>query len=138
MVREVAKLNFEGKLKTSMEEVGRAQQELDFGPWQATIAYGFPQHDGRRPPGTNDAHGVALVAQLGPDEFLVTGVDVSVSFHVPGRLPGMRMQILSAEEGSYQDGVWKSVRLWNGDETDRGLQFHSDDPAVVRIKLGKF
>jgi hypothetical protein len=50
----------------------------------------------------------------------------------------MRMQILSAEEGSYQDGVWKSVRLWNGDETDRGLQFHSDDPAVVRIKLGKF
>ena len=138
MVREVAKLNFEGKLKTSMEEVGRAQQELDFGPWQATIAYGFSQHDGRRPPGTNDAHGVALVAQLGPDEFLVTGVDVSVSFHVPGRLPGIRMQILSAEEGSYQDGVWKPVRLWNGDETDRGLQLHGDDPAVVRIKLGKF
>ena len=138
MVREVAKLNFEGKLKTSMEEVGRAQQELDFGDWQATISYGFPQHDGRRPPGTNDAHGVALVAQLGPDEFLVTGVDVSVSFHVPGRLPGMRMQILSAEEGSYQDGVWKPVRLWNGDETDRGLQFHGDDPAVVRVKLGKF
>jgi len=138
MARKIAKLNFEGKLKTSMEEVGRAQQELDFGPWQATIAYGFPQQDGRRPPGTSDAHGVALVAQLAPDEFLVTGVDVSVSFHVPGRLPGMRMQILSAEEGSYQDGVWKPVRLWNGDETDRGLQFHGDDPAVVRIKLGKF
>jgi hypothetical protein len=65
-------------------------------------------------------------------------VDVSVSFHVPGRLPGIRMQILSAEEGSYQDGVWKPVRLWNGDETDRGLQLHGDDPAVVRIKLGKF
>ena len=138
MDREIAKLNFEGKLKTSMEEVGKAQQELDFGPWQATISYGFPQYDGRRPPGTSDAHGVALIAQLGPDEFLVTGVDASVSFHLPGRAPGMRMQILSAEEGAYQNGVWKAVRLWNGDETDRGLEFHANDPVVVRVRLGKF
>jgi len=138
MVKEIAKLNFDGQLKTSIEESGQVQQELDFGAWQATVSYGFPQHDGRRPPGTNDAHGEALVAQCGPDEFLVTGVDASVSFHIPGRLPGMRMQILSAEEGSYDHGVWKTERLWNGDETDRGLQFHADDPAVVRVRLGRF
>ncbi len=138
MNREIAKLNFEGKLKTSMEEVGKAQQELDFGPWQATVSFRFPQYDGRRPPGTSDAHGVALVAQLGPDEFLVTGVDAAVSFHLPGRLPGMRMQILSAEEGSYQHGAWKPVRLWNGDETDRGLQFHAADPAIIRLRLSRF
>jgi beta-galactosidase GanA len=138
MNREIARLNFEGKLKTSMEEAGKSQQELDFGPWQATVSYGYPQNDGRRPPGTSDAHGVALIAQLGLDEFLVTGVDASVSFHLPGRLPGMRMQVLSAEEGSYQNGVWKSVRLWNGDETDRGLQFHANEPVVIRIRLGKF
>jgi hypothetical protein len=48
------------------------------------------------------------------------------------------MQILSAEEGSYDDGVWKTKRLWNGDETDRGLQFHAHDPAVVRVRLGRF
>jgi hypothetical protein len=138
MVREIATLNFEGKLKTSIEEAGQPQQEMDFGPWQATISYGYPQHDGRRPPGTNDAHGVALVAQLGKDEFLVTGIDASVSFHLPGRLPGIRMQILSAEEGSYDQGIWRAKRLWNGDETDRGLQFHADDPAVIRIRLGNF
>ncbi len=138
MVREIAKLNFEGQLKTSVEESGEAQQELDFGSWQATVSYGFPQQDGRRPPGTNDAHGVALVAQCGPDEFLVAGLDASVSFHLPGKLPGMRMQILAAQEGSYDHGVWKPKRLWNGDETDRGLQFHADDPAVVRVRVGKF
>jgi hypothetical protein len=138
MTREIAKLNFEGKLKTSMEENGRAQQELDFGEWQATVSYGYPQYDGRRPPGTKDAHGVALVAQLGPNEFLVTGIDASVSFHLPGKLPGMRMQILAAEEGVYENGVWKPKRLWNGDETDRGLQLYAEDPAVVRIKVGQF
>ena len=59
-------------------------QEVDFGQWQATVAFGFPQPDGRRAPGTKDAQGSALIAQLGPDEFLVTGVDASVSFHLPG------------------------------------------------------
>jgi Domain of unknown function (DUF5597)/Glycosyl hydrolases family 35 len=135
---EIARLNFEGRVKTAIEESGQAQQELDFGQWQATVSFGFPQHDGRRPPGTNDAHGAALVAQLGPDEFLVTGTDAAVSFHVPGRLPGMRMQILSAEEGTYKNGAWVRSRLWNGDETDRGLQFPQDDVAVVRVKLGQF
>ena len=68
MVREIATLNYEGKLKTSIEQTGLPQQELDFGDWQATISYGYPQPDGRRPPGNSDAHGVALVAQLGPDD----------------------------------------------------------------------
>ena len=50
----------------------------------------------------------------------------------------MRMQILAAQEGAFENGAWKAVRLWNGDETDRGLQFHEDDPTVVRVRLGKF
>jgi hypothetical protein len=135
---EIARLNFEGHLKTAVEGGGQSQQELDFGEWQATVSFGFPQYDGRRPPGTKDVHGAALVAALGPDEFLVTGLDASVSFHAPGRLPGMRMQILSAEEVTYKDGTWVQSRLWNGDETDRGLQFPQDDVSIVRVKLGKF
>lgn len=135
---EIARLNFEGSVKTAVEEAGEVQRELDFGSWQATVSYGFPQRDGRRPPGTKDGHGAALVARLGPDEFLVTGVDASVSFHLPNRLPGMRMLVLAAEEGTYKDGAWVSMRRWNGDETDRGLQFPLDDAAVVRVRLSRF
>jgi Domain of unknown function (DUF5597)/Glycosyl hydrolases family 35 len=137
MSREIAQLEFDGKLKTSVEEPGQATQELDFGAWQATVAFGFPQSDGRRAPGTKDAHGSAVVAQIGPDEFLVTGIDASVSFHLPGKLPWMRSEILSAEQGAYDNGVWKPLRLWNGDETDRGLCFHQQ-PEVVRVRLGRF
>jgi hypothetical protein len=50
----------------------------------------------------------------------------------------MRMQYLSVEEGTYQDGAWTKTRLWNGDETDRGLQFPSDDLTTVRVKVGTF
>ena len=137
MSRELARLNFEGKLKTAVELSGGAEQELDFGPWQASVRFGFPQHDGRRPPGTTDKSGRALVAQLGPNEFLVTGLDASIAFHIPGRLPGLRMQILKAEEGVYDHGTWHPIRLWNGDQTDRGLVLRGEG-ATVRIRLGTF
>ena len=137
MSREIAQLQFEGKLKTAVEEPGQTAQEVDYGQWQATVAFGFPQPDGRRAAGTKDAHAAALIAQLGPDEFLVTGVDASVSFHLPGKLPWMRSEIISAEQGSYENGEWKPQKLLNGDETDRGLCFQGK-PEVVRVKLGHF
>ncbi|HUN84787.1 MAG TPA: DUF5597 domain-containing protein [Terracidiphilus sp.] len=137
MDREIANLEFEGKLKTAVEEPGQATQEIDFGDWQATVAFGFPQPDGRRAPGTKDFHGAAVVAQLGPDEFLVTGVDASISFHLPGKLPWIHSQILTAEQGAYEDGAWKPLRLWNGDETDRGLCFY-EKPEIVRVTMSRF
>ena len=137
MSREIAQLEFDGKLKTAVEEPGQTAQEVDFDQWQATVAFGFPQPDGRRAPGTKDAHAAALIAQLGPDEFLVTGVDASINFHLPGKLPWMRSEIITAEQGAYQNGEWKLQKLWNGDEIDRGLCFY-DKPEVVRVRLGRF
>ena len=137
MNREIAQLQSEGKLKTAVEEPGQATQEIDFGTWQATVAFGFPQQDGRRAPGTKDAHGAAIVAQLGPDEFLVTGVDASVVLHLPNKPAWIHSEILTAEQGVYENGVWKPARLWNGDETDRGLCFY-DKPTVVRVKMQRF
>ncbi len=137
MEREIARLSFEGKVKTVVEEPGQATQELGFGGWQATISFGFPQQDGRPAPGTADAHGAALIAQLGPDEFLVTGVDASVTFHLPGKQPWIHSQIVTAEQGVYDDEKWKPIRLWNGDETDRGLGFH-EKPEVIHVLMGRF
>ncbi len=134
MDREIAQLEYDGKLKTAVEEPGTTTQEVDLGEWQATVAFGFPQMDGRRAPGTKDAHGAALVGKLGPNEFLVTGVDASVIFHLPGKPAWMHSQILKAEQGTYENGVWKPLRLLNGDETDRGLSFH-EAPNVVRVTM---
>ncbi|HEX4310000.1 MAG TPA: DUF5597 domain-containing protein [Acidobacteriaceae bacterium] len=137
MDHEIAQLEFDGHLKTAVEEPGRTSQEVDFGAWQATVSFGFPQPDGRRAPGTKDAHGAAIIAQLGPDEFLVTGVAASVVFHLPGKLPWIRSQIVTAEQGTYENGEWKPLRLWNGDETDRGLSFYGK-LSVVRVTMQKF
>jgi hypothetical protein len=117
------------------------------GTWIAEVRFGFPR-DGQHAPGTTDHSGRMLVAQLGRDEFLITGVGGSVRFHRPGLLSGIRMQILRAEEGYYTPSsepgaaeVWHMTRLLNGDQDDRGIQFpefEKQGPTAVRITLGRF
>ena len=137
MDREIAALNFAGKLKTAVEEEGAAEVPLDFPRWRATVGFGYPQFDGgRTSPGTKDHHGRALVAQLSPDEFLVTGIDARIKFS-PGPGESGHMQILRAEEGRYESGNWKFLRLWNGDQTDFGLNF-THQGKIVRVKLGTY
>ena len=137
MASEVARLQFEGKVKTAVEEPGQATQEIDFGLWQATVAFGFPQMDGRPAPGNKNADGAVLIAQLGPDQFLVTGREASVTLHLAGKPAWIHSEILSAEQGIYQQEQWKPIRLWNGDETDRGLAFH-DKPELIHLTMGRF
>ena len=136
---EIARLNFEGKVQTLVEEKGSARQRLHFGNVDAVVSFGFPQPDGQLPPGTENGQGRALVSQLGPMEFLVTGFDASVSFQLAPAADGKRaeqqLEILRAEEGTYSQGVWQSARIWNGDQTDRGLNFRTHNTAVVRIRL---
>ena len=48
---QVAKLNFEGKLQTAVEEKGSERKELHFGDADAVVSFGFPQRDGEMPPG---------------------------------------------------------------------------------------
>jgi beta-galactosidase GanA len=139
MSREIAQLNFDGKLQTASEQKGMPRQRLHFPGVDAVISYGFPQRDGEVPPGTSDFSGRAMVAQLGPLEFLVTGLDASVSFELTdttdAKLRNEQIEILRAEEGLYLNGTWQTTRVWNGDQTDRGLNFRSGNTSVVRIRL---
>ncbi|NYF78968.1 DUF5597 domain-containing protein [Granulicella arctica] len=139
MTEEIARLNFEGKVQTTVEEKGAARQTLHFGDVNAIVSFGFPQRDGEEPPGTADQQGRAMVAQLGPYEFLVTGFDASVSFQLAPptshSMQDKQIEILQADEGQYIHGTWQTARIWNGDQTDRGLNFKEHNTSVIRIRL---
>jgi len=136
---EIAQFNLEGKLQTAVEDKGAARQTIHFATTDAVASFGFPQPDGTYPPGTPTQQGRAVVAQLGPLEFLVSGFDVSVSFTLPAAVlqqtPNLQLEILRAKEGQYVDGVWQTTRILNGDQTDRGLNFRGSNPPLVRIRL---
>jgi beta-galactosidase GanA len=140
MDREIARLNFEGKLQAVCEDPAVRSQSLVFGPWTVTVGYGQPQFGGMRPGGAAaatpnpDPTGRALVAQLGPDEFLVTGVSARVDFRPTDATTGKHRAYIRVEEGTYVDGKWKMARIWNGDQTDYGLNFKSL-PQVLHVTV---
>jgi beta-galactosidase GanA len=134
--RELAALKFAGKLKTAVQEEGIGQQELEFGgagepTWHAEVL--FPNftnlqalHEGR-----------AVVASLGANEFLVAGIDCRVEFALPVHSGGKQPQILRVEEGTYDGMRWVPVRVWNGDETDYGLNF-GNKGLLLHVTLGSY
>jgi len=134
MMREVARLNFEGKLQAAAEEKGRPTRVLPFGAWSATIAYGAGRGV-RTPAGNPEANGRVLVAQLKENEFLVAGYFCTVDFRPVDA--GKNRQFLRAEEGTYENGEFKFIRIWNGDETDYGLNFHSE-PTILHVSLATY
>jgi beta-galactosidase GanA len=132
MMREAARLGFEGKLQAVAEEQGQHTQTMDFGEWKAVVTYGVPAFGfGNDPPGNPEPIGRALVAELGESQYLVTGAFCRVDFQSTDAKP---REFLRAEEGAFENGVFEPVRIWNGDETDWGLNFASG-PQIVRVTL---
>ena len=50
---------------------------------------------------------------------------------------GGQRDFLRVEEGGYEKGTWHPLYIWNGDETDWGLDF-SSAPQVLRVSLGTY
>ena len=159
---ELAALKFAGKLQTAVEEDGIAQKELAFAAdgsplpldpgsapaapadaaWRVIVSYP-PAYDPPAAPvsTTSDTTGLhegrAVVASLGPNQFLVAGIDCRVQFALPIHSGGKQPQMLKVEEGHYDGGKWVATRLWNGDETDYGLNFGGKG-SLLRVTMGSY
>jgi hypothetical protein len=141
MAAELAKLQFAGAIQTAVEEPGLAQAELTFGEWSAEVSFPPAYTESADTSGlspTAALHmGRVLVAQLGTNKFLVAGIDARVNFRrTPPKYKG-QTEFLRVEEGSYNGAVWTAKRLWNGDETDAGVNFKSPG-SVLQVTLGSY
>jgi beta-galactosidase GanA len=157
MMRDVARLNFEGKLQAVAEVEDQPRQTLHFGSWDAVVSFGVGR--GGAAKGNAEPIGRALVAQLSDNQFLVTGFNCRVDFRPAGTAQQQKTQeivvgtgqtpsalidgnwqhrqFLRVEEGAYENGVFQSHRILNGDQTDWGLDFGSDS-EVLRVSLTRY
>jgi Domain of unknown function (DUF5597) len=125
-------------LQAVAEQKDESVQSLDFGAWTVTVSYGLGQFgSGQNPKGNPDPTGRALVAQLADHQFLVAGFFCRVDFHVSDTSTGKQREFLRVEEGTYEDGTFHPIRIWNGDQTDWGLNFTSA-PQVLRVSVGTY
>jgi hypothetical protein len=115
---------------------GNPPERLSFGPWEDIVSFGLAQFGpGGHSKGNPEPTGRALVAQLAPDQFLVAGYFCRVDFR--STLAGRQRRFLDVEEGAYHHGAFHRTRLWNGDQTDWGLNFTSA-PQVLRVTLSTY
>jgi len=146
MAREWAKLSFENNVWGVSEQDDHKSQVVNLGRWSAKVEYqlwqfGMANWDWVKklgvPPGTEKPGGGVLIAQLGPNEFLVMGMHTRVSFELTDKKGKQQSLFNRVEEGHYENEKWVFERVWNGDQTDYGLNFTSQ-PQVLRVKLATY
>ena len=110
-------------------------QLLDLGNWDAEVSYGRPMFWIDPPAGNHPASGGALIAKLSDDEFLVTALRARVTFTPSKEIASLPVMIERVEEGHFDEqGNWIFERVWNGDQTDWGLNFN-DEPHILKVKM---
>lgn len=164
MMREWAQLSYEGKVwgvaepldtTTDTQKIWNAEatpeekeqhkqdraaaltQTLDLGLWNAEVTYGRPMFWIAPPEGNEKAAGGALIAKLSDNEFLVTAYKARVTFLPSAELADKKHMIERVEEGYFEKGKWVMLRVWNGDQTDWGINF-TDRQHLLKVKMAAY
>ncbi len=127
VIGKLAELQGTGRLQAVGEEYGRYEQLVTLGNYDILFSFGYPAY--RKKTGT----GRAIVAQLGEDEFLVTGFDTRFQFRPRYGTGYATAEYVLIEEGYYDKGQWIRKRIWNGDEA-----YHSTltpEGTILKIRL---
>lgn len=80
-----------------------------------------------------------LIIQTAPNEFIVAGTGIVVSF-VSAQPSKGRTGILSIEEGGYREGHWNPGRTMNGDQSHQGrhLRFPVGEYGIQKLSLYQY
>lgn len=132
----------EEKEKHIKDRAAALTQHLDLGLWDAEVTYGRPMFWIEPPKGNTPASGGALIAQLDENEYLVTAYNARVELKPSKEIANKKYMIVRVEEGHYsqkkgEEGKWVMHRVWNGDQTDWGLNFPNRQ-ILLRIKMATY
>ncbi len=134
MQQQLATWSFEGKIQSAVEHDDHAAQTLDLGAWQANVSFGSNRRQNTTTE-NKEPTGKAMFIKLDENTFLATGTDAHITFSPQGNNAGKAWQYLKVEEGYFDNGVFKTTRILNGDETDFGGPGFSSSPTLLRISL---
>ena len=127
----------EEKEQEKKDRAAMLTQVIDAGLWDIEVTYGRPMFWIAPPEGNTPAAGGALVVQLSENEYLVTAHKARVEFKPSIELANKKYMIDRVEEGHYEKDKWVMDRVWNGDQTDWGMNF-SDRPVTLKVKMAAY
>ena len=134
------------RLKAAVEETGSGARNLIFSNYDVLVRFHPP---GRMPAATVGSALVTaptglsarvLIAELGPDEFLVMGFESSVEWRPVQGSSLTAGQLLWVEQGYYEDGIWKRTVTGNtaqGDYSGPTVSLPAQG-ALLRVRLMRY
>ncbi|MDP1028424.1 DUF5597 domain-containing protein [Sphingomonas sp. KR1UV-12] len=128
-----------GKVRAAVEEDGMANVPMAFDGVDLVARFGDVRdgYGGPRGQGNRDLSGRVIVAQAAPDRFLLTGASANLKFATKLGQPGS-VQLVTVEQGHFEDGRWVRERLLNGDETAFGLILPGEGRSLmVTVQVNK-
>lgn len=115
-------------------EPQRVPQELRSNGYKLNVTYERRALEA----GQNSPSGGLIIA-TGPDEFLIAGTSLVVTF--TPETPGDPIAgLLSVQEGKFVNGMWKGGRWLNGDQTHQGRHIRLDGGkyGIQKVKLYRY
>ena len=117
--------------------MGRWKVGAEFEQWE----FGEPQwlsKDADPHPQKGKPTGGMAVIQLSDDEFLLVGSDVRARVGLANPAPGENSAMMRVEEGTFDaQGRWVMSRVFNGDQTDYGINITSQ-PRLFKVRMGTY
>jgi hypothetical protein len=142
MIPVLAKYQADGKV-TVVAQQDQPAEAISFGGYKLTFNFSSGRPPQQPPaaqpqvPGQPRANRpFALIVATAPDEFLIVGQGLNVSFAADS--PGPKIAAIGIiDEGRYEKGSWISGRRINGDESNGGnrMQFRGQEIGMQKIKL---
>ena len=143
LARTWAKLAADMKVRGVAQPDDGATQRIELGKFQATVSYrelqfGMKEWTKAEPEGRDVPDGGALIAEVARNEYLVIARNARVTFGLADRSDKEGFLLARVEEGHYDaHGQWMFERVWNGDQTDYGLNF-TTLPQILRVKVSTY
>jgi len=136
----IAELQGTKKLQSAIEEEHVGRRLLSFDRYDVQVR--FPPATGRQlawgeQPPPSVPSGRAMLAQVGPDEFVVLGIDSVIDFRPPATSGHAEARFVQIDEGVYKDGVWTPIRSQpevSVKSPARGLALPKEG-TLLRVKL---
>lgn len=78
----------------------------------------------------------AIIIEIATDEFYIAGSGIVVTFK-PLKNKTLNAGILKTDQGKFENGKWRTIRHFNGDQTHQGrhLRISVGDYEIQKIKL---
>jgi Domain of unknown function (DUF5597) len=138
----------QGTLRAAWLTKAKPSQTIELGDYALTVELRRSSRD----QSFSTELGYALIFGVGPDEFLIAGTDVQVTFSP--RTPGDPIVgIADAETRMFKSGAWVTERKMSGDDillnyhlaaqaaanqSGSGLRFGPEGPTVQAVKLYRY